>query len=249
MFSKLSKENASLEELAQNFVEVVQFQNDLRAQYNAANERVTDLQLKAFMNQEVGELLEQEKRVFADTKSKIDACSLYLKKLKGKLADSIPVTFKRRADEIKQECTNLSRIKQESLNEFLSMAAKCQVYFEQIEGERYSYTPSTGLMKTGPELNINRSTLLGQDYEYFKRQVEKERKSTTDGTSMKMKLNRLSKEKAGLEKSLENYDPETEIQRILEKAGLNTFSNCLAIEDTGKAQCSSCRTDPCVMTG
>ncbi len=219
MFSILKNQDATCEDMAKAFVKAEAFEKQLKDEQAKAYENLMDIQ-KDFLDpgKKGSKALKDARAAFEDVTIRLDACRHGQQQLNERIADRLPVEAKNRTEKIHSEYADLENQKKTKFREFLRVAAQAVAIHEEINWREIFHDDRGNYSERLPSLKIDAHNLQDDDLVCFMKEVEQQRKKSSVkkyADSFKAKQDHLSEELYKLEKLLDEYDPETEVENLL----------------------------------
>jgi hypothetical protein len=191
MFDILDKENPGLDELATGYANLQNVKGRLGIEKQKTEADVIKLQQKVMAGQDVGDGLRKSKDALSDIDCQIVAVDRGLNDLLAKIETAIPRKRKERVAEIDNETAVMKEQKAMGMRDVLDKYAEVFCLDAVVRGHNIDH----------PELVLDRVTLLGDLWDYFREAVRRtaDRQGYLPKTSLDHKLSLLEAERQQLQ--------------------------------------------------
>ena len=218
MFKIIKDETATVEQLAQGFVEIENYLPELKKEHQIVYDRLVSLQQAAMSGKNQSAKIATAKSQLLDCETKKEACNRGLVQIRERIADQLPVEASAQIEALETEFQTLKDEESELYKDFFTACAKAIACREKIMGVSYtsSLQSETGVKVAAPKLEVAAyQHMEAEDSVFFCEQTEKARQGNGEFVPVKQRLDKITDELDTLRTMTADYNPESEVEKVL----------------------------------
>lgn len=216
MFKILKNESATVEELAQAFIQIQTFKATVEKEDQAVYDALVDLQQESLSGGNVAGRIKKAKEGLSDTQTQLEACDQGMARIKARIGQLIPGEAEARIQTLESNFDTLKAEEAGAYKNFLKACAVAIAAREKIQGRAYSFSRTSEMIEDLPSLDIRAyHRMEHEDSVFLIDQVKKTRKGGVDFVPIKTRLESVSNEMNKLKDMLIDYEPEIQTDKAI----------------------------------